>query len=613
MFDIGEFVAENFRLFSGKHTINFPTAPGLYYIHGVNKNNKRMGPNGIGKSTLLDMIYWCAYGRTLRGAHGKRVITRGKTTCRVTGVFRVGKDTFEVSRSQNPNSLKLNGKDVKQEAVTKALRLTPESCTYSIIAPQFGDTFFDLKPEKKLTLFTQIMGLDHWLEKSATAADLSKELDEQKQKLIVKRDNYTNQVAQIDTDVTHLTQLAESFNEDKQTKLEQFIRKIEALMTEEPKARKQLETARASFKGANARLTKVTAQLDAAEKLLKAAIADKNKAEIAEATVATELDIAEDVLKRFNKIEGECPHCLQKVDNKHREKIRKFLKSAMTRIEESFHDGNAHKKSAEIMANTAESNVKKIKSELKVIEANQVDFAREITTLERVANQTVDELEALQQQAEQERIRPNPYKVLIKDKLLVRSDLNKKYSKVMAKIDTLMQDHAAVSFWVQGFKKLRLMLVEEVLAQLEIEINNNLTELGMTDWAITLDVEREKKTGGVTKGFTVLVYPPNDKEPMALEDWSGGELQRLRMAGDLGMANLIMERAGLKSAIEFYDEPSHHLSREGLFDLAEALAQRAEETNRRIFMVDHHVMEFGGFTGTLSVVRDKNGAHLEKH
>jgi DNA repair exonuclease SbcCD ATPase subunit len=153
-------------------------------------------------------------------------------------------------------------------------------------------------------------------------------------------------------------------------------------------------------------------------------------------------------------------------------------------------------------------------------------------------------------------------------------------------------------------------VVEEALQQLEIEVNNNLASLGLTDWLVKFDVERENKSGGLTKGFVVFVHPSGHEHPMRFEAYSGGETQRLRLAGDLGLANLIMERAGLVSTIEFLDEPSEHLSQGGLLDLCETLYQRAIDNNKRIWLVDHHALEFGDFAGQLTAIMTDKGSSL---
>jgi len=126
---------------------------------------------------------------------------------------------------------------------------------------------------------------------------------------------------------------------------------------------------------------------------------------------------------------------------------------------------------------------------------------------------------------------------------------------------------------------------------------------------IKFDIERENKGGRVTKGFTVLVFAPNRTEPTRWEAFGGGATQRLRLAGNLGLANLIMERRGLRSNVEFYDEPSHHLSNAGIGDLLNTLQERAKLESKRIWVVDHHSLDFG-FDGQVVVTKDEKGSSL---
>ena len=197
-------------------------------------------------------------------------------------------------------------------------------------------------------------------------------------------------------------------------------------------------------------------------------------------------------------------------------------------------------------------------------------------------------------------------------RILVATDgstLSKK--AIGSAIEILTADHEAVSFWVAGFKRVRLLIIEETLRTLEVEVNNSLTNLGLVGWQVEFDVERENKAGGVTKGFVVLVKAPGHTEPVRWEAWSGGEAQRLQLAGDLGLANLIMRQAGLYSTVEFHDEPSKHLSKAGLMDLAETLHQRAIDDGKRIFLVDHNMPEFGEFAGVITVTKGAEGSAIE--
>ncbi len=205
----------------------------------------------------------------------------------------------------------------------------------------------------------------------------------------------------------------------------------------------------------------------------------------------------------------------------------------------------------------------------------------------------------------------NPHTEMLQQK---RTQL-KAYKKIIAEsTESLNQaeaEHIAISFWIKGFKQVRLFIIEQAFTVLEVEVNNSLAQLGMVDWQITFDIERENRAGGITKGFVVFVKGPSNPEPVRWESWSGGETQRLQLAGDLGLANLIMQQAGLSNTIEVFDEPSQHMSPEGLVDLANLLHERALNDGKRIWLVDHTaITNFSGFEAIIKVRKDKNGSRI---
>ena len=165
-------------------------------------------------------------------------------------------------------------------------------------------------------------------------------------------------------------------------------------------------------------------------------------------------------------------------------------------------------------------------------------------------------------------------------------------------------------YWVTGFKNIRLTVISENLERLQLEVNSSLEYLGLSDWNIYLDIDKENKTGGIKKGFNVMVQSPYNDEQVPWEVWSGGESQRLRLAGAMGMSNMILDGLGIESNIEVWDEPSNWLSEEGITDLLEILHTRARDLNKVIFIVDHRSLEFGGFESIVNVVKDKNGSFI---
>ena len=56
--------------------------------------------------------------------------------------------------------------------------------------------------------------------------------------------------------------------------------------------------------------------------------------------------------------------------------------------------------------------------------------------------------------------------------------------QIRGEINTKQALLANTQYWVSGFKEVKLMLINDILAQLEIEVNNNLYQLGLVGWKI---------------------------------------------------------------------------------------------------------------------------------
>ncbi len=527
MLDFYYIILENFRSYVGQHRFDFPAEPGLYNLTGRNEDNPRLGANGCGKSTLLDAIYWACYGRTTRGLRAGDVLAWGaEKGCRVTLGACIGQWRGTITRTQAPNSLTIDGRTVEQGEVDKLLRLSPEAFNYAVMLPQFGRSFFDLTPAEKLSLFSQIMELEFWLEKSQEAAKFAGELDNER--LALER-ACAKLVGELDAAKADLIKLEEC------------------------------QTSFAEYQAATIKAMEAEGKLLAqSRKQLEARLADTRKV----------LWKAQKRLEGLQKPADKCPTCGQPVPTP------------------------------------------EYTQTLKALTQNQTDFEHECWTLERQISTEEAKVAALLSSIKTETERANPYASLIQAKRKLLLTVEQQLVGNHHDRKNVGAEHAAVNYWVAGFKRVRLFIVEAALAQLELEVNNNLAGLGLGTWRVSFDVERENKSGGLTKGFTTFVHPPGAEEPVRFEAYSGGEVQRLRLAGSLGLANLIMERTGLNSRVEFYDEPSAHLSTEGLLDLADVLHERAISLERKCWIIDHRIIDFAGFADTFTAVKDVNGSRL---
>ena len=171
-----------FKSFSQIQKFDFPKKSGFYFLTGRNEVEPKLGANGVGKSTLFDLVVWTLYGKTTRKLKAGDVHswkTKGSTAGEFT--FESHGVPYTLYRNWNPNSLALSedygdALPVSQEELEDLIGLNYDSFLYSILFGQFNDAFFDLLPSKKSELMSDIMDLGIWAERSEKAKDHRDEL-----------------------------------------------------------------------------------------------------------------------------------------------------------------------------------------------------------------------------------------------------------------------------------------------------------------------------------------------------------------------------------------------------------------------------------------------------
>lgn len=568
----------NFKSYEGTTEFKFPEESGLYFFGGQNTVNKT-GSNGSGKSTFLDAIVWCLYGRTTRGLKANDILPWGKPKqCTVSLDLTVG-ERLTVKRTQHPNSLSIGDKLVDQEELEKHIRLNFTSFMYSVLKAQFGESFFSLSPALKLSLFSDILDLDFWLIKSEEA---------KKEALTLEKS-----IAMYEQSIK-FRQVEKKSLEENLTQFKEFSRNFASTKVWKISELKlHIQKARADYKDVDVTtaIKATEAKINSWDRTIDGYLRN----------IQTQLRVKAGFQGQLKELGGTkggevCPTCQQVVAEEHA--YAQITKGSHYRLEIEICDEDieSYKKS-----------IVKAKSTMGQLTEQLNSLYREESKKQELKAQ----IKRLREELQKEQNIDNPWK----DTIRIRQERLHAAAQVIAVekagVARLQADFEAVNYWAKGFKKLRLYIIEQTFRALEIEVNNSLAQLGLPDWEISFDIERENKSGGVTKGFLVFVKSPKNKVPVRWESWSGGETQRLQLAGDLGLSNLIMTQSGLTNTIEFYDEPSTHLSQEGMLDLANLLHDRAISEDKAIWIVDHTaITNFGDFKGTITVRKDKHGSAI---
>jgi DNA repair exonuclease SbcCD ATPase subunit len=612
MFALKKIILNNFRSYRGIHSFELPTEVGIYFFTGQNLVEPPLGSNGSGKSTLLDAIVWALYGRTARGLRSNEVISWGLTGCTVTLELTVADQHLRIKRGQRPITLTVNDKPVDQEGMQKIIRLNFDSFMHSILSSQFGQPFLSLLPSAKLNLFSDILNLEMWLTKSDTASKLA----ESHSKLLdVLKENdgiYQNKIDVLKADIKRLKYDEFKFDENKQAKIETIKTQQAEIVAEQiahsqniADHEKQRREAKVALNELNRELNSITPK----KNRLTAKIADIQRAQ-AKNHDATKL--VEGQLEKLSELTTDCPTCLQVVRTTYLNTEKARLEVELSKLKHGLKELNDGLKP---LKNNLEQEQTTLDEKTKITQQiwDEISYLDNALNRFPVMNDAIkDKANALSFRLKEIVSEKSPYQEMLREK---RLELVKLVGITNANINDIEKYEAKLaeaSYWIKGFKQIRLFIIEQAFLTLELEVNNSLAQLGMPNWQITFDIERENKAGGFTKGFIAFIKSPANKEPVRWENWSGGETQRLQLAADLGLSNLIMTQNGLTSSIEIYDEPSSHMGNEGILDLANMLHERALSEAKRIWIVDHTAMtSFGSFQGTISARKDNNGSHID--
>lgn len=607
-----------FRSFVDEQVFEFPEGPGLFFLTGRNEEQPRLGANGAGKTTLWEALHWLWFGKTVTGLSAGQVAPwAGDKGTRVELDYEHDGLTYTLGRTWSPNRWYLvheHGADelLLQDGSNLALDhlgMGQLPFLHCILMAQGEGMFLDLKPEAATSLFSQVMNLDQWLDHSAKASKMAADQD----RLLRASESALSRLRGFLDGLQ-----ADQFGFTAKEWDEQQAAKIQTLFLDHDRHLAARKVTKAGLKAADERvefLSREVAKIKAGRARSDdrgtgkgvARVDDLLRSEAVLLSRAKKLRQDCDLVEK-NPTCDACGHTLTKREQEGR--LAKLLDEEDA-VKDELHEVQAKLQQARLdqqardAANTIEHEA------LRDLERN-LGFAKlDVESLERDLAQTDKILDRLEDDIEKLVVEENPVSAAQAKLEKRRKELLRDIKCEEARQEEIESKMRLYSYWVKGFKEIRLSQVSEALTQLEVEVNSCVNQLGLVGWKLLFKADSETKSGNVKRGFAVEVLSPANDKPVPWKSWSGGEAQRLRIAGNMGLANLIRDRLGITLPIEVWDEPTQFLSQQGVTDLLDGLAQRAEIEQRQIWVVDHRSLGYGGFSGSVTVVKDRKGSRFE--
>lgn len=596
---------ENFTVFTKPQKLSFGRLGlGLTFMQAFNKVEPDLGSNGSGKSSVFDAFKWCLYGKTIDGRRGTdvRPWSDPKAHTYVTLVVYVNDEKRIIERSTKTNGLTLDDKVVTQDEIIRLIGITEAMFDYAVVIGQGAEMFFELTPGAKMAMLSEAIDLSNWDKHSENAKarrdDLFKAQGEAKAQIAIleqvladlKRDRDDVAAKAVEWDDRQSAALAEAKKD-----MSKNIEVLDQWRIELGRHDLDYEAAETELRAAASKVTEVAKKLREAQTVYDRA---SDRLQAADAKLADLKDTT---------FEESCPTCGATINHKtrrdHEKKLREEIKDQEDECDDAY---QAAKDAGIVMAD--------LKTALDKHEADVTTYRRKSDDAidARTRKQTqVSELAATvafnkkQADLKQER---NPYDDLARDiKARIRTTID-----TLKELDAV-EELAAVKanrndYWVKNFKTIKLHLLEEFLNELEVVTQDTLPRLGLVGWDIRITMEKETKSG-VNVALHVMIRKPEWDKPVKWEAFSGGEAQRLKLAGAIALSDTLLQHAGVRTDLMVLDEPTQHLSPEGVGDLVDTLIEVGR--NRQMILIDHTARQSNRFANTVTVTRNRDGSTIE--
>jgi len=596
---------------------------GLTRIAGENLDDTTSSSNGSGKSCILEAVYWCIFGDTLRNIRSADGVVNNtvKKDCSVVVQMVDGDTKYQIERYRKHTKKKNNlylyingidsrGKDNRetQEFIESVIGMDKVSFANSIIFGQGHSKnlkrFSEMSDAEKKSTMEKVLNIEAF----ARAHDHSKKalsgLSSEVEILSRERTHHLNKIEDLTKSIVECKRrIAEGEREllqKKKTVDEELEYCIEKLSGEKKALSDMPETKDVS--DIEDRISQCE-ELERSEKLKRDSLTKRYR------------ESRDEIIGRKGRIDGaigsfksriaalsdgsdageHCNHCgsVVTVDSieSHKDYLEfeiadnlRSVKSLAEKLESLSKSYESRKAKIETSIRTARDLSKQFTSELihkNKIESKKQSLKSRIETYAQEINFLKNRIAELEEETEEV-----PWKGVLSSQERQRDVCREKIKSLDSEIEEKSEEINYVKFWVDGFsrKGIRSFMLDKVVPYINERLNHYLTIL--TDGGITarFNTVKQLSSGEYREDFNLDIK--NKKASETYEGNSGGERRRVDLAVALAFNDFISSRSGKRFNILLLDEVFEGVDAEGLYYVIKVLEDLARRKSS-VFVITH--------------------------
>lgn len=604
---------------------------GLVLIEGDNLDSDASDSNGSGKSSIIEALTWCLWGKTVRGVSKDEVVNdQTKKDCAVQIQFSVDSQEAKVTRfrkhSQFGNELKVEvdgqefseGIQETQKRIDKLLGCDFETF---INAKYFSQgllkRFTQSTDKEKKSIFDGILGLEK-LESCRHVArsclqNSIQEIDDLQhsiEDLNLKIEDEEERIASFEIE-------EEKFERKKQRELSQIkedqkdvCRNIQELQ-KESKLKDSIEADLKRLKKQVDEVEEIQKKLDAARRIREELFKKEAAFDLEKRGCKKESNHLQEKLVKIEnqEIDTPCPFCGRTLTASHLEKLKKEIQKDIEKLEKKVTDLKKGKVSLNQeldSANEKEDNVKEelekayraeekvgaLKKESKAIERIEEkieELKEKLLRLEERKKAKAKETSSLAELKQEAKRKIKKLKSLVKnsEKELKRQDDEKKYFE----------------FWEFGFgnQGLKSFILDSILPTLNSKADYYSRILTGGELVVTFKTQSTLKSGEERERFSLAINQRGSERSYNAS--SAGEKRRVDLCVLLALQGLVASFVPHDLNILFFDEVFDALDKTGSEKVVDLLIEEGGSKGS-IFVITHSEDLRNYFDNVVTVVKE---------